>query len=78
MEPSEEVKPLIDTAAINPTYSKENTGKKDEKLILTTQYLLDNVLGAISEAKFSMKSKNKTGLRSLIEELKGIWRRGNY
>jgi hypothetical protein len=52
--------------------------KNDDKLILTTQYLLDNVLGAISEARYIMKTKGKESLRSLIEELKEIYARGNY
>ena len=52
--------------------------RKDEKLILTTQYLFDNVLGAISEAKFNMKRKNTQGLQALISELKEIYNRGNY
>ena len=56
----------------------EREGKKDDKLILTTQYLMDNVLGAISEARFNMKRKNTSGLKSLIKELKTIYEKGCY
>ena len=50
-----------------------SNGKKDDRLVLTTQYLLDNVLTAVSEAKFNMKVKNESGLKPLISELKAIW-----
>ena len=33
--------------------------KKDDKVVLTTQYLMDNVLVAVSEARFKMKSSGK-------------------
>lgn len=46
--------------------------------MLTTQYLMDNVLVAVSEAKFKMKSKGKESLGDFIDELKSIWIRGNY
>lgn len=52
--------------------------RKDEKIVLTTQYLVDNVLGAIAEAKFNMRSKRRTTLRYFIDELKAIFDRGNY
>lgn len=53
--------------------------KKDEKLLLMNQYLLDNVLGPISEAKFNMRlSKKEQTLKNFISELKGIYNRGNY
>lgn len=48
-------------------YPREVEGQTDEKLVLTTQYLLDNVLWAISEARFNMKNKGKIGLRPLID-----------
>ena len=44
-------------------------------MVLTTQYLLDNVLGAISEARFNMKTKGTEGLAGLINELKAIYDR---
>ena len=62
----------------NKIYYTETGGKKDDKLILTTQYLVDNVLGAVSEARFSMKLKGNKDLASLINELKKIYERGNF
>lgn len=57
---------------------KELNIKKDDKMVITTQYLLDSVLGAISEAKFNIKTKGKSSIRALIDELKDIYARGNY
>ena len=62
----------------NNVYQKEKGGKKDEKLILTTQYIVDNVLGAVSEARFNMKTKGTKDLTSLIGELKAIYEKANF
>ena len=74
-EEEETVEKRVETKVYFP---KEKDGNKDEKMILTTQYLLDKVLGAVSEARFNMKTKGTEGLRPLIDELKGIYSKGNY
>lgn len=52
-------------------YVAEKSIKKDEELIALNQYLLDNVLTYVAEAKFRLKmNKKELNLSHLIEELK--------
>lgn len=69
---------IEEQAETNADHFKEKSIKRDDKMIVTTQYLLDNVLGAISEAKFNMKRQGKSSLRSLIDELKNIYSKNDF
>lgn len=85
MEPVQQCPEINDQNSLQKTKKEVSygvlNGKKDDKLILTTQYLMDNVLGAVSEARLQLKMRtqgNKPTLKQMIEQLKKIYARGNY